>query len=131
MILVDSTPTPTSVKPNDAAERLVEMWVHGLSPQTTDRYHRTSRHFLAVVNKPLHLVTLADIQGWQQTMAGLSPSSQRTALATIKSLLSFGHKIGVLEDNVGLSMRSPKAKDCLNERILTPIREVTFSQAIF
>ena len=119
MILVDSTPTPTSVKPNDAAERVVEMWVHGLSPQTTDRYRRTSRRFLAFVNKPLHLVTLADIQGWQLTMVDLSPSSQRTAIATIKSLLSFGHKIGVLEDNVGLSMRSPKAKDCLNERILS------------
>lgn len=95
------------------------MWVHGLSPQTQDRYRRTARRFLAFVGKPLHLVTLADIQGWHLTLKELSPSSQRTAIATIKSLLSFGHKIGVLPENVGLSMRSPKAKDCLHERILS------------
>lgn len=53
------------------------------------------------------------------TLKELSPSSRRTAIATIKSLLSFGHKIGVLPENVGVSMRAPKAKDCLNERILS------------
>lgn len=115
--------TKSSIKqevlPRDISERLVEMWLHGLSPQTIERYRRTSKRFLDFVNKPLHLVTLADIQGWQQTMVNLSPSSQRTAIATIKSLLSFGHKIGVLSENVGLQMRSPKAKDCLHERILS------------
>ncbi len=116
MISFDFTPTatgvPSEVTPFDATERLVEMWLHGLSPPTQDRYRRCSRRFLAFVNKPLHLVTLADIQGWQMTLKELSPSSQRTAIATIKSLLSFGHKIGVLQDNVGLAMRSPKARDC-------------------
>jgi integrase/recombinase XerD len=107
------------VKPSDTHGRLIEMWLHGLSPQTQDRYRRTSRRFLEFVNKPLHLVALADIQGWQLHLLDLSPSSQRTALATIKSLLSFGHKIGVLPENVGLSMRLPKAKDCLHERILS------------
>lgn len=113
------------VTPTSASERLVEMWLHGLSPQTQDGYRRTARRFLAGVNKPLHLVTLADIQGWQMTLAEFSPSGQRTAIATIKSLLSFGHKIGVLPENVGLLMRSPKARDCLNERILTELEVQT------
>jgi integrase/recombinase XerD len=126
MLTSITTPTaPSEVTTNDATERLVEMWVHGLSPPTQDRYRRTARRFLAFVNKPLHLVALADIQGWQQTMVDLSPSSQRTAIATIKSLLSFGHKIGVLQDNVGLAMRSPKARDCLNERILSELEVQT------
>ncbi len=126
MIPVDSTPlTPSSVQPLHATERLVEMWLHGLSPPTQDRYRRTARRFLAFVNKPLHLVSLADIQGWQTALKDLSPSSQRTAIATIKSLLSFGHKIGVLEDNVGLAMRSPKALDCLHERILSELEVQT------
>lgn len=107
------------VTPSDTSWRLIEMWLHGLSPQTIERYRRTSRRFLDFVNKPLHSVTLADLQGWQLTLMDLSPSSQRTAIATIKSLLSFGHKIGVLSENVGLSMRKPKAKDCLHERILS------------
>jgi integrase/recombinase XerD len=126
MVKVDSTPIASEeVLPSDTTSRLISMWLHGLSPPTQDRYRRTARRFLAFVNKPLHLVTLADIQGWQMTLAGLSPSSQRTAIATIKSLLSFGHKIGVLEDNVGLAMRSPKARDCLNERILTELEVQT------
>lgn len=120
---VDSSQTAPSVAgevtPSDANERLIEMWVHGLSPPTQERYRRTARRFLASANKPLHLITLADIQGWHLTLKELSPSSQRTAIATIKSLLSFAHKIGVIENNVGLSMREPKAKDCLNERILS------------
>ena len=125
MISVDSTPAASEITPSNITERLIEMWLHGLSPLTQDRYRRTTRRFLAFVNKPLHLVTLADIQGWHLTLTELSPSSQRTAIATIKSLLSFGQKIGVLEDNVGLSMRSPKAKDCLNERILSEVEVQT------
>lgn len=121
MILVDSTPVAKSaVNPSNATERLIEMWLHGLSLSTQDQYRRTARRFLVFVNKPLHSASLADIQGWQLSLGNLSPSSQRTALAAIKSLLSFGHKIGVLENNVGLSMRSPKAQDCLDERILSP-----------
>jgi integrase/recombinase XerD len=120
MAKVDTKSSVTQeVLPSHAAERLIEMWLHGLSPQTQERYRRTSRRFLEFVNKPLHLVTLADLQGWQMTLLNINPNSQRTALATIKSLLSFGHKIGVLPENVGLSMRSPKAKDCLHERILS------------
>lgn len=119
MISIDSTPAASEITPSNAADRLIEMWVHGLSPQTILRYRRTTRRFLTSVNKPLHLVTLADLQGWQLTLTELSPSSQRTAIATIKSLLSFGHKIGVLQENVGLSMRKPKASYCLNERILS------------
>lgn len=120
MISVDSTPIAKSeVKSSDATERLIAMWLHGLSPQTQNQYRRTARRFLTFVNKPPTLVSLADIQGWQLSLGSLSPSSQRTALAAIKSLLSFGHKIGVLENNVGNSMRSPKARDCLNERILS------------
>ena len=121
MISVDSTELAKSeVKSSDATERLLAMWLHGLSPQTQSQYRRTARRFLTFVNKPLHLVSLADIQGWQLTQSNLSSSSQRTAISAIKSLLSFGHKIGVLENNVGNSMRSPKAQDCLNERILSP-----------
>jgi integrase/recombinase XerD len=112
---------PGEVKHSTPTERLLEMWLHGLSPQTQDRYRRATRRFLNYVNKPLHAVTLADIQGWHLTLKELSPSSQRTAIATIKSLLSFGHKIGVLSENVGLSMRSPKARSALNERILSEL----------
>lgn len=51
------------------------------------------------------------------TLKELAPNTQRTAITAIKSLLSFGNKIGVLPVNVGASVNLPKARDTLNERI--------------
>jgi integrase/recombinase XerD len=109
----------------DATTRLVEMWVFERSPHTQASYRRYAGEFLRFINKPLHLATLADIQGWQITLRHLAPNSQRTAIAAARSLLTFGHKLGVLQVNVGLPVRSPKAKDTLNERILSEVEVQT------
>ncbi len=113
------------VTPFDATTRLLEMWVFERSPHTQASYRHYAREFLSFVNKPLHLVTLADIQGWQITLRYLAPNSQRTAISAVKSLLTFGHKLGILPVNVGLPVRSPKAKDTLNERILSEVEVQT------
>ena len=104
---------------SSANERLLEMWLDGLSNHTVDSYRRYVGLFLDFVNKPLHLVTLADLQLWRRTLDYLAPSSQGTAMAAVKSLLSFGHRLGVLPTNVGIGVKSPKVKDTLNERILS------------
>jgi integrase/recombinase XerD len=103
----------------DAIAQLVEMWLFGRSPRTQDVYRRYTHRFLSFVNKPLHLVTLADIQGWQKTLEGMAPNSQRIAIAAVKSFLKFAQSTGVLEVNLGVLMRAPKGKDALTERILT------------
>jgi integrase/recombinase XerD len=103
----------------DAVAQLVEMWLFGRSPRTIDVYRRYTHRFLSYVNKPLHLVTLADMQGWQQTLSGMAPNSQRIAIAAVKSFLKFAQNAGVLEVNLGVLMRAPKGKDALTERILT------------
>ncbi|NER27621.1 MAG: tyrosine-type recombinase/integrase [Symploca sp. SIO1C4] len=95
------------------------MWLFGRSPHTIAVYRRFAKRFLHCINKPLHLVTLADIQGWQQTLTKMAPASQRVACAAVKSLLKFAHEIGVLEMNIGVLIRAPKVKDELTERILT------------
>jgi integrase/recombinase XerD len=103
----------------DAVAQLVEMWLFGRSPRTIDVYRRYTHRFLNYVNKPLHLVTLADMQGWQKTLEGMAPNSQRIAIAAVKSFLKFASNTGVLEVNLGVLMRAPKGKDALTERILT------------
>ena len=103
----------------DAVAQLVEMWLFGRSPRTIDVYRRYTHRFLSYVNKPLHLVTLADMQGWQKTLEGIAPNSQRIAIAAVKSFLKFAQNTGVLEVNLGVLMRAPKGKDALTERILT------------
>jgi site-specific recombinase XerD len=102
-----------------AAAQLVEMWLFGRSPRTIEVYRHYTHRFLNYVNKPLHLVTLADIHGWQKTLEGMAPNSQRIAIAAVKSFLKFASNTGVLEVNLGVLMRSPKGKDALTERLLT------------
>lgn len=99
-------------------DRLVEMWVFGLSASTQENYRRIASRFLEGVNKPIQLISLADLQGWQTSLASKSANSQRTAISAIRSLLSFSHRIGVLSQNLGAEMKLPKSKDTLNERIL-------------
>jgi integrase/recombinase XerD len=103
----------------DAVAQLVEMWLFGRSPRTIDVYRRYAHRFLSYVNKPLHLVTLADMQGWQKTLEGMAPNSQRIAITAVKSFLKFAQNTGVLEVNLGVLMRAPKGKDALTERLLT------------
>jgi integrase/recombinase XerD len=99
--------------------QLIELWLHERSPNTKEYYRRVVKRFLAHADKPLEEVTLMDIQMWQLSLSSLAPASQRTALAAIKSLFSFGHQLGVLPFNVGKLARSPKIKENLAEKILT------------
>ena len=50
--------------------------------------------------------------------AGLAASTRARKLSAVKSLLSFGHKLGYLTYNVGAAVSPPKTKDTLAERIL-------------
>ncbi len=118
-MLLSESQAVDNVPSADLSSRLIEMWLHGRSPHTQDSYRRHIRSFLRHVNKPLALVTLADLQGWQLTLNGMAPNSQRTAMAAVKSLLTFGYRLGILPVNVGLPVTHPKAKDTLNERILS------------
>jgi integrase/recombinase XerD len=103
----------------DTDKRLIEMWLHGLSADTQRLYRRCVNEFLCWVRKPLHAVTLADLQDWQDTFTRSAPHTQRLKMASVRSLLSFGHQIGVLPANVSMGLRQPKIKDTLNERILS------------
>jgi integrase/recombinase XerD len=113
------------VKPIDAHSRLIEMWLDGRSQHTKVSYHRYAKSFLAYLNKPLHLATLADIQGWRLTLSNQSDNSIKTATSAIKSLFTFAHKIGVLKVNPGAALKQVKPKDTLNERILSELEVQT------
>jgi integrase/recombinase XerD len=101
--------------------QLVEMWLHGRSSRTQDYYRRTAMRFLSHCNKPLKQVTLSDLQSFNDVLVemGITDSSLRSYLAAIKSLLTFGNKLGMLPVNVGVALKSPKVKDTLTERILS------------
>lgn len=120
-----NTTATSDIKPIDAHEQLITMWLDGRSPHTRSSYRRYAREFLAYLNKPLHLATLADVQGWRLTLSGKSDNSIKTATSAVKSLFTFAHKIGVLQVNVGAALKQVKPKDCLNERILSELEVQT------
>lgn len=104
-----------------ADRQLIEMWIHGHSPCTADYYHRTAYRLLAHTSKPLGQTTLADLQSFADALkdSGLAESSCRSYLAAVKSLLTFGNRLGVIPVNVGIPLRLPTPRDALTERILT------------
>jgi site-specific recombinase XerD len=102
----------------DNDNQVLAMWLHG-RPQTTQRaYAYELQGMLLTLDKPLRMVSLSDLQGYFDTLAGLSPASQARAVNAVKSLFSFAQRIGYLDFNPGAALRSPKIKKTLAERIL-------------
>ncbi len=103
------------------SEQLVELWLHGKATNTQRTYRREAMWFLAFVEKSIFQVTLADVQAFAtylEKSSGLKPSSMARTLSAVKSLLSFGNKMGVLPANVGAAVKLPTVKNTLPMRIL-------------
>lgn len=110
-------PVPTQA---DDDRHLVSLWLHGKSPRTKEAYLRDVNQFVDFVDRPLQHVVLEDLQNWADELAerGLADATRARKLAAVKSLFSFGHKIGYFVFNVGAAISTPKVKDDLAERIL-------------
>lgn len=111
----------SSIIPAQASSdiEVVNLWLHGRPPNTQRAYRREVGRFQGFVEKPLQLVTLADVQVFADSISVMKPSSVARALAAIKSLMSFAHEIGYLQFNVGLPVRLPTVRNRRAERILT------------
>ena len=110
--------TPVAQADDDA--HLVRLWLHGKSANTLDAYERDVRAFVNFADVPLQRLTLQHVQDWTDELAarGLAGTTRARKLSAVKSLLSFGHKLGYLIYNVGAAVSPPKTKDTLAERIL-------------
>jgi integrase/recombinase XerD len=103
----------------DTDGKLIELWLHGLSPKTVLAYRKDAEDFARFNRaKPLREVTLPDLQGWADDLRRMAPASQVRKLKAIKSLLGFAHRIGYLTFDVGRPLRVPRLKEKLAERIL-------------
>lgn len=109
--------------PVDAQAKLIDMWLYGKAKNTQESYRLNATRFLAFVAKPLVQVSLEDLYDFAKYLdeSDLTPSAQKTALAVVKSLLSFAHKIGFVPFNVGAALTLTKTPDTLNERLLSEV----------
>jgi len=94
------------------------MWLHGKATHTQRAYRRAAERFLEIVGKPLRSVTLGDLQAFTETLTGKA-SSRVQVVASIKALLSFGWRLGVLPVNVGPALSVTKAPNTLADRLLS------------
>ena len=92
------------VATSDDSAKLINLWLHNKAKTTQDTYRRDVAWFLAFVcDRPLNLVTLEDLQAFHQALIeqGLAYNTQRRRLMAVKSLLSFGHRVGAISVDCG------------------------------
>jgi integrase/recombinase XerD len=97
--------------------QVLDLWLHGRTTHTEAAYRKDATRFFQFVRKPLREVTLADFQKYVDSLSG-AVATKRRAIACLKSLFSFGLKIGYLRFSVAAAVRAPKQMDTLAERIL-------------
>jgi len=110
------------IRTSDTDGDVIKKWLHNKSKHTKEAYYTDVKQFLNFFDhKRLSQVTVDDLQAFEESLSNLSPASRYRKLAAIKSLLSFGQKIGYLPVNVGAAMRLRKPKDTLDDRILSEV----------
>jgi len=99
-------------------EALVELWLHDRPAATQRAYRADLMKLRAVYSGELRALTLADFQRFTDSLSGMKQNSRGRTLAAIKSLLTFGHRLGYFPFNVGAVVRVSKQRDRLSERIV-------------
>lgn len=115
--LTPATPAVPSQAETDA--QLIDLWLHGRSRHTKRAYKSDAGKFFARVGKPLHSVTLADLQRFADSLGELKPVSAHRALSAVKSLFAFAHRLGYVAFDVAAPLRLPGIRAGLSFRILT------------
>ncbi len=105
----------------ESDEQLIKLWLHGRSKHTIKGYTNDIKLFFQKINKSLQTITLQDLQGYADylTEKEYAPTTVKRMLCAVKSLFSFGHRIGYLQFDVGKPLRIPTPKETISERILS------------
>lgn len=82
---------------------LVAAWLGGRPPTTQRTYYRNAMEFMARILTPLREITPDNLQRYGDSLAGM-PATQATKMNTVKSLFSFGFRIGYLSSNPGAAV---------------------------
>ena len=101
-------------------EQVIWMWLSNKSKATVLTYKRNLKQFFDYCGLNLPSVKLEDLIEYKEFLVNsdLKPATINNKLFTIKSLLSFSHKIGYLKFNVGLVVKGLKDKETINQKIL-------------
>ena len=92
-----------------------------LPPTTAKNYGYTLKTFFDLCPLPLNKIKVDNLVNFKEFLIGkgYKLSSVNTKLMTIKSLLSFAHKVGYIIFNVGAVVRAVKDRNSANDKILS------------
>lgn len=119
MTLANTNPTELAItRQAESDAQLIELWLHGRSRHTQRAYRADAERFMAVADKPLHRVILGDLQTFADGLGDLQSATRHRIMSSVKSLFSFGHRLGYLPFDVARPLRLPGLKVGLSARIL-------------
>jgi integrase/recombinase XerD len=92
-------------------DELVASWLANMkSEQTRSNFATTARRFLAIIAErglTLRTLTVEDLrEAIESLTVGKAPSSEIQLAQRVKSLISYGHRLGYLQFNVGAAVRT-------------------------
>lgn len=129
--IIEPSAAPVAIPAQATSDSdLIDLWLGGFqSPHTVSAYAGDLRVFLAFIAgargdrappKPLRSITVRDIQDFANAQSmELSGASLGRRLSAVKSLISYGHRLGYLPFDTGAPIKLPAVKDGLAERILS------------
>mgnify|MGYP006268125711 CR=1 FL=1 len=104
----------------ESESKLIQIWLHGKSKNTKVSYKKDINQFIDYFDKSLAELKLEDLQEWDRHLEEkYARSTRRRKMASVKSLFSFGQKIGYFTFNIGSGIKTPKLRNSLSERILS------------
>ena len=103
--------------------QLVDSWVASLgSAHSRRNFETTATRFLNALQQPLRQATVEDVRTALETLtASLASTSARQAVLRIKSLLTYGHRLGYLRFNAGVTIKVRAASQSVAKRILSEV----------
>lgn len=101
-------------------EELMYLWLSDKSKTTVESYRYTVKQFMEFANKDLQDIRLEDLVMWRKRLQlTYGEVTVNNKIYHLKSLLSFGHRIGYLEHNLGTLLKIAKHKNRISEKILS------------
>ena len=89
-------------------EDLVSLWAHGRPPATMYIYAPVVNHFLNFIgNIQPREVELKHLQNYENLFDHQKPRTRARKMSTLRSLLSFAHRIGAIAFDPGKALRCP------------------------
>ena len=101
----------------------IASWVANLrSAHSRTNFKATADRFLAALRAPLRRATVEDVrQALEAITAELAPSSARQVVLRVKSLLSYGHRLGYLPFNAGAVIKVHAEARAVAQRIVSEV----------